>query len=53
MQSARHSRVRLLSQNELLMQDLGKRMETMVYNLGDSHFFYNDLEVSWRGSGRS
>lgn len=28
------------------MQDLGKRMETMVYNLGDSHFFYNDLDVS-------
>ena len=35
-----------LAQNELLMQDFGKRMETMVYNLGDSHFFYNDLDVS-------
>lgn len=28
------------------MQDLGKRMEDMLYNLGDRHFFYNDLEVS-------
>jgi hypothetical protein len=28
------------------MQDFGKRMEDMLYNLGDRHFFYNDLEVS-------
>lgn len=28
------------------MVQLGFKMEEMVFNMADSHFFFNDLEVS-------
>lgn len=41
----------LLNQDPPLAVTLGLRMEEMIFNLADSHLFFNDLEVRHAQAG--